>query len=44
MGEIAELIIDGVLCEQCGVLVDEGEGCGYPRLCPSCKGEDDENN
>lgn len=39
MGEIAEMIIDGILCEQCGMLVD-GEETGYPRLCGFCSGEE----
>jgi hypothetical protein len=35
MGEIAEMIIEGILCEQCGVLVD-GNISGYPRKCDDC--------
>lgn len=38
MGEIAEMVLDGILCEGCGVLVDEsGEGCGFPRRCEACE-------
>lgn len=40
MGDTAELILEGVLCEQCGGLVEEdGEDCGYPRKCEFCKKE-----
>jgi len=34
MGEIADAMINGELCEQCGVYLGPGEG--YPRLCDSC--------
>jgi len=38
MGEIAEMMLDGTLCECCGVvLVSEGEEApGYPRRCKAC--------
>ncbi|MBV8273558.1 MAG: hypothetical protein JO067_14925 [Cupriavidus sp.] len=35
MGEIAEMMLDGTLCEGCGVYLD-GEGDGYPRRCDDC--------
>lgn len=35
MGEIAKMMLDGVLCEQCGTLIN-GEETGYPRLCEDC--------
>ena len=35
MGEIAEAMIDGLFCEQCGELID-GESVGYPRSCDQC--------
>ncbi len=35
MGEIADMMIDGTLCEGCGAYL--GEGDGYPRRCPSCE-------
>lgn len=35
MGEIAEMVIMGILCEGCGVLID-GETTGYPRQCDDC--------
>ena len=38
MGEIAEMMLDGTLCEECGGLVgDEPREVGYPRLCELCK-------
>lgn len=41
MGEVAELVIMGVLCHQCGMMVD-GEAVGYPRLCEDCNDEEDD--
>lgn len=38
MGDAAEDIIDGLLCQSCGCLVD-GDDPGYPRNCDDC--EDD---
>jgi hypothetical protein len=34
MGEVADLMRDGVLCETCGVLI--GDGVGHPRICDEC--------
>ena len=34
MGEIAEMMLDGTLCEGCGEYM--GDGTGYPRYCRSC--------
>lgn len=48
MGDISKLIMEGVICERCGCLIEdliqEGTdellpGPGYPRLCDDCKGE-----
>ncbi len=46
MGEIADMILDGTLCQECGGLVyDEGDpnealeeevSPGYPRTCYDC--------
>jgi hypothetical protein len=36
MGEIADMIVEGILCEQCGMLID-GKASGYPRTCDFCK-------
>lgn len=36
MGEIAEMMLDGTLCEGCGVYLP-GEALGIPRRCRDCK-------
>lgn len=35
MGEIAEMMLDGTLCECCGVYMDDYES-GHPRRCARC--------
>lgn len=35
MGEISDMMLNGLLCEQCGEVIDFEEP-GYPRLCESC--------
>lgn len=35
MGDAADMMLDGTLCEGCGVFMD-GEACDYPRLCADC--------
>ncbi len=37
MGEIADLMINGDICEGCGCELD-GEGNGFPRRCSGCGG------
>jgi hypothetical protein len=37
MGEIADAVIEGMLCELCGVYI--GIGPGYPRKCEDCEKE-----
>ncbi|MCG1009254.1 hypothetical protein J4760_04200 [Salinicoccus sp. ID82-1] len=41
MGEIADMMLDGTLCEGCGVVFDDivagEEEPGYPRTCEDCK-------
>lgn len=45
MGEMAEMMINGDLCENCGSYIDEEGGDGFPRYCSeSCandRGVDD---
>lgn len=36
MSENVEMILEGLLCEQCGSFID-GEEPGYPRLCEDCE-------
>lgn len=33
MGEIAEMMLNGLMCEGCGVFMDDFEETGYPRYC-----------
>lgn len=35
MGEIADMMLEGILCEGCGEPVD-GRAPGYPRRCRGC--------
>lgn len=35
MGEIAEMMLDGTLCQQCGQFI--GRPCGYPVTCDDCR-------
>lgn len=38
MGDIAEMILEGILCEDCGGLIDEeGTALGYPATCEDCE-------
>lgn len=34
MGEIAEAMLNGELCQMCGVYM--GDSCGHPRTCGDC--------
>lgn len=38
MGEIADAMVEGLFCEECGAWID-GEEPGYPRKCDNCKAE-----
>jgi hypothetical protein len=38
LADIAEMIMEGLLCEVCGGIVDE-ESTGYPRSCEDCENE-----
>lgn len=40
MGEIADDMISGIACSECGVYFEDDEDCGVPRLCDSCDEED----
>lgn len=39
MGEIAEMVINGLLCQKCGGWMEDMEEPGYPRTCQYCKQE-----
>lgn len=43
MGEWADSILDGEVCEKCGQYM-EGPLVGFPVTCSGCKGEEGENN
>ena len=36
MGEIAEMMLDGSLCQDCGQVIGDGNGDGLPVTCDSC--------
>ena len=38
MGDVAEMMLEGILCQSCGQYV--GEGDGYPVDCESCSEEE----
>lgn len=35
MGEIADMMLDGMLCQMCGELIEAETG--YPTVCPGCQ-------
>lgn len=38
MGEIADMMLDGTMCQGCGVFLCDGEdGPGFPGWCSGCK-------
>lgn len=41
MGELAEMHLNGTLCEKCGEYI--GEAVGYPKLCEDCEKEEIES-
>lgn len=45
MGDIADMMMEGILCHGCGGLMDDvtedSPIAGYPRLCEDCEGEPD---
>ncbi len=41
MGEVTEMILDGILCQVCGCFVNK-EIQGYPVTCEDCKKADDD--
>lgn len=42
MGEIADMMLDGTLCQGCGAYMDDSEP-GHPRFCHSCRREQRES-
>ncbi len=41
MGEMADAIIEGDMCQLCGELM---EGNGFPQTCETCLAEDNDND
>ena len=41
MGEIAEMMLDGTMCQQCGEYI--GEPVGYPIYCENCESENQDD-
>lgn len=39
MGQITEMILEGILCQCCGVYMDCDEAPGYPVTCEDCEEE-----
>lgn len=39
MGDVADMMIDGTLCQSCGVYI--GSDNGYPTYCRGCQREHD---
>ncbi|GBG09475.1 hypothetical protein PAT3040_04121 [Paenibacillus agaridevorans] len=39
MGDIADMILEGILCKGCGSYIDDGEEPGHPRTCDDCENE-----
>lgn len=40
MGDIAEMVLEGLLCSVCGTFLDVEDEAGYPVACSEC--QDDE--
>ena len=38
MGDVANMIVDGTLCQSCSCPVDDGKASGFPRDCHLCRG------
>jgi hypothetical protein len=41
MGEVADMIIEGILCEGCGEWLGNDIGPGFPQRCAACGGGDE---
>jgi hypothetical protein len=39
MGDISDMMLDGTLCECCGVYLGESSQGDFPQLCRSCAKE-----
>ncbi len=41
MGDITDMILNGDMCQCCGVWINDGDGNGYPEKCPDCSNDDE---
>lgn len=41
MGDIADMMLDGQMCQWCGVIIDDDKG--YPVVCRGCQKEHNVN-
>ena len=39
MGEIADMMLEGILCQYCGEWLHVEEGSGFPESCEGCEEE-----
>lgn len=37
MGDVTEMILDGVLCEECGCYLEDNEEKPYAHKCEDCE-------
>lgn len=42
MSDFVEMVLEGLVCENCGELMDDMEEVGYPRSCQDCTMEIEE--
>lgn len=42
MGEIADMMLEGDLCQVCGCYMEGGDG--FPQTCPACRAEAEEQS
>lgn len=43
MGDIADMMLDGTLCQVCGEVLDGGEPMGFPVMCAACKQDESDD-
>ena len=43
MGYMAELMLEGYVCQTCGMTLEDGDAPGHPRYCHACGGDPETN-
>lgn len=43
MSDFVDMVLEGLVCESCGELMDDMEEVGYPRSCQGCITEKEEH-